>query len=92
MKQAEKYGQKVAEIPLSLSPNNVEFRSLRTKRCACVVTPFLLLEGTGGGEERNDLHYKNMFEALFPHLWKKKRAFFNRKRVGMANFNGFRVT
>ena len=54
------------------SPNNVGFRSLRAKHCACVLYAI-------GGRRWS---FKNVFEALFPHLWKKKDGhFFTEKEL-----------
>ena len=34
----------------------------------------------------------NVFEALFPRLWKKDTGtFFDTKRISMANFSGFNL-
>ena len=54
---------------------------------------FTLLEGgglqelqRGGGE----FTFKNMFEALFPCLWKKMQGhFFTEKESACPNFSGF---
>ena len=80
---------------LSLSPNNVGFRSLRTKTpCVCVLTPFPPFEGGGGwgggigvcGLSRSCL------KPCFPACGKKHWDIFNTKIVSMANFSGFQAT
>ena len=91
----QKHGQKWVKfnpppLPLCLSPNNVEFRSLR----ACV---FYAIGGRlrGGGvqEGGGGWTFKNVFEALLPCLWKKPTGtFFNTKKVDMPNFSWFGAT
>ena len=55
------------------SPNNVGFRSLRAKTL-CV---FYSIGGRRkGGRRGRGRTFKNVFEALFPCLWKKNRDIF----------------
>ena len=81
-----------------LRPNNVEFRSLRAKTlCMCLLHYWREIEGGGGGWCKKvggvGWTFKNVFEALLPHLWKKKPGtFFNTKRVDMPNFSRFGAT
>ena len=48
--------------------------------------------GRGGGG--GGWTFKNVFEALFPRLWKRKNAgtFFHRKGISMPNLSGFWAT
>ena len=74
---------------LCLSPNNIGFRSLRAKiLCVCLLHYWW---GGGGCEKGGGWTFKNVFEAWFPRLWKKKLQghLFHRKGMGIPNFSGF---
>ena len=63
------------------SPNNVGFQSLRAKTLLCV---FYAIGRGGGGDFQ-----ERVWSLVSPLVEKKKRTFFHRKRVGVANFSGF---
>ena len=75
-------------LSLYPSPNKPKISTLRAKSlCVCVLR-YWRVGGGGGGCEIGGGTFKKVFEALFPRLW----TFFHRKRVGMANFSGFKAT
>ena len=66
-------------LPLSLSPNNVGFWSLRAKTlCVCVLCYW-----------RGEMDFH---ERVWRLVEINTGTFFHRKRVGMANFGGFWAT
>ena len=102
-KNAETYGHNCVKLtppppphlPLCLSPNNVEFRSLRAKTLwMCLLCYWRKIEGGGGGlrEGRGGgVNFQEcvcVFEALLTRLWKKiaQGHFLTRKMRRHAKF------
>ena len=86
-KNAEKYGQNcIIFTPPSLSVSKQRRISILESQNTVRVS-FTLLIGGGGATRAGGWTFKNVYEALFPRLWKKKcRDIFSQKRSWHAKF------